>query len=99
MSNVADHSSPEASPPHLAAPAVGMGAVGGGAAGHADSSLLCKNARRQAVADQSVVLQDLLSAWAQYAAEQRGMPTAAFWRGIADSLDISAQQMHKMILV
>jgi hypothetical protein len=42
---------------------------------------------------------DLLSAWAQYAAEQRGMPTAAFWRGIADSLTVDNEQLHKMILV
>lgn len=27
------------------------------------------------------------------------MPTAAFWRGIADSLSISPEQLHKMILV
>jgi len=44
-------------------------------------------------------LQDLLSAWAQYAAEQRGMPTAAFWRGIAQSLTMDAPQLHKMVLV
>jgi hypothetical protein len=27
------------------------------------------------------------------------MPTAAFWRGIADSLTVSPQQLHNMILV
>jgi hypothetical protein len=42
---------------------------------------------------------DLLSAWAQYAAEQRGMPTAAFWRGIAESLSMDPPQLHKMVLV
>eukprot|EP00208_Stichococcus_sp_RCC1054_P002814 CAMPEP_0206138138 /NCGR_PEP_ID=MMETSP1473-20131121/3103_1 /ASSEMBLY_ACC=CAM_ASM_001109 /TAXON_ID=1461547 /ORGANISM="Stichococcus sp, Strain RCC1054" /LENGTH=603 /DNA_ID=CAMNT_0053531477 /DNA_START=134 /DNA_END=1945 /DNA_ORIENTATION=- len=42
---------------------------------------------------------DLLSAYAQELAATQGMPTPGFWKGIADSIDFSEEQLHKVRLI